>query len=263
MKVIILAAGRGNRLKESLPKSFPYVTKSLISFNGQTVIERLINQLNKCGLNDILIVIGHKSEEIREKIKSNKLKIVINNKYKKDSNLLSLYLGVQNIEKNIFSYSNEGILIIEADSIFNIEHLKNFIEHIKSSLLEFNNEKIICWTSKGFASKEDTGGFLEPINKFNKKNHGLINDAYIKKSIIQERTLKMYGVTWFNKNAIIEWYKKANILLNEGNSNENPLYFHDIVFSSKVSFTMHYYDFGNNALSFNNFEEYLRCLNSL
>ena len=97
MKVIILAAGRGNRLKESLPKSFPYVTKSLISFKGQTAIERLINQLYECDLNDILIVLGHKSEEIRAKINTNKLKIVINKKYKEDSNLLSLYLGIQNI----------------------------------------------------------------------------------------------------------------------------------------------------------------------
>ena len=107
------------------------------------------------------------------------------------------------------------LLIIEADSIFNVEYLKNFIKHIKSSLLELNNKKIICWTSKGFASKEDKGGFLEPSNKIN-NNNGLINDAYIKNSKINERTLKMYGVTWLNKKAILEWYKKAYLFITEG-----------------------------------------------
>ena len=263
MKVIILAAGKGNRLKESLPNSFPYVTKSLVSFNGETALQRLINQLYECDLTDIYVVIGHKSEDIKRKINSNKIKFVMNKNYNEDSNLLSLFLGVKKIKKNIISQLNEGLLIIEADSIFNVEYLKNFIKHIKSSLLELNNKKIICWTSKGFASKEDKGGFLEPSNKINNNNNGLINDAYIKNSKINERTLKMYGVTWLNKKAILEWYKKAYLFITEGKAKENPLYFHDIIFSNKESFTMMYYDFGVNVLSFNNFEEYLKCLNSL
>ena len=53
---IILAAGRGKRL-ESLTNDRP---KSLLRVRGQVLIERLIEQLQAKGIDDIYVVTGYK-----------------------------------------------------------------------------------------------------------------------------------------------------------------------------------------------------------
>lgn len=61
MKAIILAAGMGTRLgkyTENLPKG-------MLNFLGKTLIERQIEIMRECGIDDIIIVTGYKSEKIQ------------------------------------------------------------------------------------------------------------------------------------------------------------------------------------------------------
>ena len=60
MKAIILAAGKGSRLGE-ITKNIP---KGMLKLFGKTLIERQIEIYQKCGINDITIVTGYKSEII-------------------------------------------------------------------------------------------------------------------------------------------------------------------------------------------------------
>ena len=72
--------------------------------------------------------------------------------------------------------------------------------------------------------------------------------------------MKMYGVTWFNYNAAIDWYFKAKLYLSSKVEIESTGYFHEIVFNNFDSYSNSFYDLGKNALSFNDYEEYSKCL---
>ena len=46
----------------------------------------------------------------------------------------------------------------------------------------------------------------------------------------------------------------------ENDKNHLKYYFHNIIFNNQKEFSMKYYDFGDKALSFNTYEDYLLCL---
>lgn len=60
MQAIILAAGMGKRLGEYTKNC----TKCMVPVNGVTLIDRLLGQLSKLGLNRIVIVVGYKGKEL-------------------------------------------------------------------------------------------------------------------------------------------------------------------------------------------------------
>ena len=60
LKAIILAAGKGSRLG-TLTDNIP---KGMLKLFGKTLIERQIEIYQKCGIDDITIVTGYKSEII-------------------------------------------------------------------------------------------------------------------------------------------------------------------------------------------------------
>ena len=56
---IILAAGKGTRMKTELPKcAYPFCGKPMVKY----IVENCI----KCGINDINVVVGYKKEQIKE-----------------------------------------------------------------------------------------------------------------------------------------------------------------------------------------------------
>ena len=260
MIIIVLAAGKGNRLKKTLPKSFSYKTKSLIPINNDPAIKRLINQFLEIKERDILLVLGHQYKSVLKVLNDKKRYFVLNNNYEKDSNLRSLFLGFEKIINEKIFNIKEGVIVIEADCFFQGELLEEFLNHINliNSSKEF--KKKICWTTKGNAMSNDSGGFIDPFENISNSKYGDVKNIYIKTQPNNPRTMKMYGITWFNNYAAIEWYLKAKSFLRDMKPNDLTGYFHQIIFDNFNCFSNSYYDLGEKALSFNDFEEYSKCL---
>lgn len=93
MQAIILAAGMGKRLGE-LTKGH---TKCMVKVNGETLISRLLKQLDQCKLHKIILVIGYKGNELKEYISTlqihTPIEYVENNVYDKTNNIFSLFLA--------------------------------------------------------------------------------------------------------------------------------------------------------------------------
>ncbi|MBC6401477.1 MAG: phosphocholine cytidylyltransferase family protein [Ekhidna sp.] len=60
MKLIILAAGEGTRLKHLTT----HLPKGMLPFNGKPIVEWQIMMARKCGIEDIVIVIGFEKDKI-------------------------------------------------------------------------------------------------------------------------------------------------------------------------------------------------------
>ena len=143
MQAIILAAGRGRRMNQ-LTNSLP---KCLLPINNETLLERLINQLIKNGIDSITVVVGYKKEKIFNAIGSQykSIKFIVNNKFDEDVNILSLSLA---LEQDLTPF-----YLFEADCIFEDKCL-DFIFNTS-----FKNKSV--WFSKGMFKKNQYGGIIK------------------------------------------------------------------------------------------------------
>ena len=256
---IILAAGQGNRLKKTLPKGHSYITKSLVTFKGEPAIKRLLNQASLFN-GETIVVLGHKAEIIKKRIKFGETKIVSNENYMNDSNLQSLQKAINYVFKENLNTS-EGILIVEADSYFQNNLLINLISYLTLNIKVFNTQNTVCWTTKGLAKKNDSGGFIEPLENKKNQENGRVFDVYIAEKKKSSYTKKLYGLTWLNENSSKLWLKQSENFL-DTEKFKKPLYFHDVFFKNKKDYFMKFYDMSSKALSFNDYKEYIACLNS-
>lgn len=121
MQAIILAAGMGKRLGELTKGN----TKCMIEVDGETLISRLLRQLDKQQLSRIVMVIGYKAKELREYLATiethTPIEFVENTIYDKTNNIYSLYMAKDYLQA-------EDTLLFESDIIMEdavIEKLVN------------------------------------------------------------------------------------------------------------------------------------------
>lgn len=166
MQAIILAAGMGKRLKSLTEHN----TKCMVKVNGVTLIERMLYQLDKKNLSKIIIVVGYKSKELIEFIKTLKIKTPViylkNNIYYKTNNIYSLALAEKYLEK-------EDTLLFESDLIFE--------ESVIDELLNDKNDTLALvdryesWMD-GTCLKLDENNYIESfISNKNFKNEDVKN----------------------------------------------------------------------------------------
>lgn len=120
MKVIILAAGKGLRLGP-LTANTP---KSLLEIGqGVTVVECQLEHLAECGIDDVVLVLGYKVEQIEAKIKDFKqldVRIVFNPFFDISNNLVSAWMARYEMY--------EDFILINGDDVFSSSVIKDLLK---------------------------------------------------------------------------------------------------------------------------------------
>lgn len=112
IRVIILAASRGNQLKE-LTRDKP---KAMLNINGIPLLQRLTREFKDNGINDIKVVAGYKSDAI----KIDNIQIIENPDHESTNELASLFCAI-----NSFA---DKMVVIYGDLLFRNYILRDFIE---------------------------------------------------------------------------------------------------------------------------------------
>ena len=120
IKAVILAAGVGSRIRP-LTDNCP---KSLLMINGKTILEMMISHIQKCGISEVVFVLGYLQDQIKDYVKTQFPDLVAhyitNKKYKETNTGYSLLLTKDLVQDSTF-------IKFDADVVFDIAILKNLI----------------------------------------------------------------------------------------------------------------------------------------
>lgn len=110
MKVIILAAGQGTRLRP-LTDDKP---KCMVEVNGKSIIERQLDTMRACGIKDedITIICGYCSDVLKKEFEDTNLHFIVNEQYDTTNMVCSLMCARRLME------SEEDIIISYGDIIY-------------------------------------------------------------------------------------------------------------------------------------------------
>lgn len=93
-RAVILAAGYGMRM---VPINTE-IPKGLIEVKGEPLIERLIKQLHRAGINEIYVVVGFMKERYEYLIDEFGVQLIVNEEYAHKNNLYSLKLAEKHLQ---------------------------------------------------------------------------------------------------------------------------------------------------------------------
>jgi NDP-sugar pyrophosphorylase family protein len=149
MKAVILAGGRGKRLKPITD----YVPKPLVPLNNVPILEWQIRYLKKFGIKDVIICTGYKTNQIENFLKTkNNLGVKI--QYSVEKTPLGTGGAIKKIGRLI---QDESFLVINGDVItdIDIKKLKSKINSIaaiplktKYGVMDISDDKIIKFREK-------------------------------------------------------------------------------------------------------------------
>jgi len=117
MKAIILAGGRGKRLRPLTDR----IAKPLLPLNGKPIIERIIDDLSTVGIDEFEIVVGYLGEQIMSYLREKFPDLEIMYSFQERQ------LGTAHALKNAKLPTND-FLVSASDCIFSVEYLRKFLK---------------------------------------------------------------------------------------------------------------------------------------
>ena len=120
MKAVILSAGQGKRLLP-LTADFP---KCILPIMGQTLIEWQIDELAKCGIEQVTVVLGYRADKVQRILRSrygeHRVQTVYNAAYAVSDNLVSCWAA--------HDAMNEDFILLNGDTLFEAAVLNQVLE---------------------------------------------------------------------------------------------------------------------------------------
>lgn len=119
ISLVILAAGESTRMKEN---------KLLLKLGGETLIERVVKTVKGSSADEVIVVLGHEAEKVREQLVKLDCKLVVNENYMRGQSE-SVKVGLAAVAS-----SAEAVMILPADvALIDAESINSVIdEHRKS-----------------------------------------------------------------------------------------------------------------------------------
>ena len=100
ISAIVLAAGESKRMGR---------TKQLLAWEGRTIVQRVLENLSRSRVDEVILVLGHEAERIMQTVDTHKVKVVINKHYK-EGMISSIQQGLINLNDKV-----EAFFIVLAD----------------------------------------------------------------------------------------------------------------------------------------------------
>lgn len=159
MKLIILAAGKGERLMP-FTRNTPKCLLELA--DGHTLLETQLHAISQCPqINEIILVTGYLSSQIEAKVRTlthklQPIRVVYNPFYDKANNLVSLWVGLP--------FAGDDFVVLNGDDLFKPSVLQGLIAAPPS-------QKIVMTTSTKPVYDEDdmkvslTDGLVQRVGK--------------------------------------------------------------------------------------------------
>lgn len=133
MKAIILSAGQGKRL---LPFT-ANLPKCLVKVSGKTLLEWQIDEMEKCGINEITVVTGYGAEKVSTLLEKNDKRQAISTLYNPDyattDNLVSCW--------SVREEMNEDFILLNGDTLFEAAVLNKLLASPASPITVTINHK--------------------------------------------------------------------------------------------------------------------------
>jgi len=185
MKAIIIAAGQSSRLMP-ITNDKP---KCLLEIRGETIMQRQLEVLRKCGIDDIVVVRGYK----REMIDYPNIRYYENTEYENNNILRSLFYAESEMDDEfIFSYSDimfekgilEKLLQSEADIslVVDIDWITHYVRRYQHPISEAELVKVknnrITKIGKKICPPDEAHGEFIGLARFSKLGAEILRSNY-------------------------------------------------------------------------------------
>ena len=114
MRGVILAAGRGSRLRDVTGDR----PKCLARVGDRTLLDRQIRSLRRCGIDEIAVVAGYHAADVRRACDPD-IDLVVNARYEQTNSLYSLWLA-----RDLLM---EGFVVLNCDVLFHDQLLSDLL----------------------------------------------------------------------------------------------------------------------------------------
>lgn len=213
MKAIILAAGRGTRLKP-LTDTLP---KCLIEIGKKTLLEHSLDNLKKNGINEAIIVIGYLGKLIKEKIGTSYngmgIRYVENEEYSTTGHAYSLY--------KTKGFVNADTLLIEGDLLYESDAIRFILEQPEGNVI---------LTTEISGSGDEVPIYVDKHNNLAYLKHPQRNEAINAKG--EKLIGELVGILKFSKDFLSKVYEEAEKEYTKGNKDQ---YYEEAVFKASKS----------------------------